>query len=170
MYFQTFKQITKLLGQMDTWFDKANDYAKSRSFDPNVFVGLRLAPDQFPLSRQVQIACDTVKRGAFRMAGKEVPVQEDTEKTVDELRARIKSVISYLDTFTEKDFEGITSRTVPYPSPAPQWKGKTMTAHDYFMEHVIPNFFFHTCHVYAILRHNGVPLGKHDYLGSITHR
>jgi len=158
--------MRKTLAQIDTWFDKATDYAKSRSFDPNVLVGMRLAPDQFPLVRQVQIACDTVKLGASRLTGKEAPTHEDNEKTIDELRARIKSATRFLDGLTEKDFDNAATRAVTLP----RWEGKIMTGHDYFLEHVVPNFFFHASHTYAILRHNGVPLGKSDYLGPLTQR
>lgn len=166
MYFQTFVQIKKMLGQLDTWLDKAAAYAGSKSFDANVLAGMRLAPDQFPLARQVQIACDTAKLGASRLTGKEAPAQADTEQTIDELRARVASVIAYLDGFSEKDFDGVASRTVTQP----RWEGKIMTGPDYFFEHVMPNFFFHLSHVYAILRHNGVPLGKRDYLGALSQR
>ncbi len=131
-----------------------------------LFLGFRLAPDQFPLARQVQITCDTAKLGAARLAGKEAPSHPDTETTVEELRARIRSVIAYLDTFTAKDFEAAATRSITQP----RWEGKTMTGEDYFLEHVVPNFFFHATTTYAILRHNGVPVGKKDYLGALTQK
>src|ERR1700742_489546 len=106
MYNETIGQMKKSLGQVDKWFDEATAYAKSRAFDPNVFLTLRLAPDQFALARQVQIACDTAKFAAARITGKDAPPHADTEQTIDELRARIKSTVAYLDTFTAKDFEG----------------------------------------------------------------
>jgi hypothetical protein len=166
MYYPMFRQMRKNLAQVDTWFDKATDYAKSRSFDPNVLVGARLAPDQFPLLLQVQIACDTIKTGASRLTGKEAPADERNETTIDDLRARIKSVTQFLDSLKEKDFDHAATRTVTLP----RWEGKTMTGHDYLLEHVVPNFFFHASHTYAILRHNGVPLGKSDYIGPLTQR
>jgi hypothetical protein len=166
MYFQIVSQMKKQLGQMDKWFDIATEYAKTKSFDVNVLVTSRLAPDQLAFARQVQIACDTTKLGASRIAGKEAPSHADSEQTIEELRARVRSVIAYLDTFTEKDFEGAATRSVTQP----RWEGKVMTGHDYFLEHVMPNFFFHLTHVYAILRHNGVPVGKRDYLGTLTQR
>ncbi len=166
MYNDIFLQMKKQLTQMETWFEKATAYAKTRSFEPNVFLELRLAPDQFPLSRQVQMACDTAKLGAARLTGKDAPSNPDTEKTFDDLRGRIQSTLKYLDGFTAKDFEGADKRSVTQP----RWEGKTMTGHDYFLEHVVPNFFFHTTHVYAILRHNGVDVGKKDYLGTLTMR
>jgi hypothetical protein len=166
MYFVMFQQMKKQLGHIHRWLDTATAYATSKKFDPNVFAALRLAPDQFPLSRQIQIACDTTKLGVSRMTGKEAPSQPDTEQTLDELRARVTSAIAYLDTLVATDFDGIAERTVTNP----RWEGKVMTAHDYFVEHVNPNFHFHLTHVYAILRHNGVELGKKDFLGPLTQR
>lgn len=166
MHFQIFGQMKKELGQLDKWLDAATAHAKAKSFDPNVLLGMRLSPDQFAFARQVQTACDTAKLAAARLTGKEAPKHEDTEKTIDELRERVKSVIGWLDAITAKDFEGATGRTITQP----RWEGKTMTGDDYFLEHALPNFFFHLTHAYAILRHNGVPLGKRDYLGTLTQR
>jgi hypothetical protein len=131
-----------------------------------VFLGLRLAPDQFAFARQVQAACDTVKLAAARLAGKEAPSHPDTEQTLDDLRAHVRTLLSYLDGFSEKDFEGAATRVVT----TPRWEGKVMTGADYFLEHAVPNFFFHITHAYAILRHNGVSLGKRDYLGTLSQR
>ncbi len=164
MYFQIFGQMKKMLGQLDKWLDAAQAHAEAKKFNADVFLELRLAPDQFALGRQVQIACDTAKQAISRVTGKEAPVHADTEKTLGELHARVKSVVDYLGTFTEKDFADVASRTVTQP----RWEGKWMTASDYFLEHALPNFFFHTTLVYAILRHNGVHLGKRDYLGTLT--
>ena len=162
MYAQTFAQFKKQLGQLDTRLGTATHYAKSKNFDPDVFASLRLAPDQFPLARQVQIACDTVKLSASYLTGKTVPPQEDTEKTIPELQARVRSIITLLDTFTAKDFEGAATRVVSQP----RWKGEWMTGADYFVEHTVPNFYFHLTTAYAILRHNGVSVGKRDFLGA----
>lgn len=161
-----FGQMKKTLGQLDKWLEAAAAFAASKSFDPNVFLGLRLAPDQFPFARQVQITCDTAKLGAARLTGKESPSFPDTEQSLDELRARVAKTISYLDTFTAADFEAAATRLVTQP----RWEGKVMTGADYFLEHAVPNFFFHASHVYAILRHNGVNLGKKDYLGTLSLR
>jgi len=166
MYYEAFAQFKKTLGQLSTWLDKAEAFAKEKSFDSNVFVSFRLAPDQLPFVKQVQIACDTAKLGASRLTGKEVPSHADSEQTLAELRTRVASVISILDGLSEKDFEGVSTRTVTQP----RWEGKSMSAKDYFFEHVQPNFFFHATHTYAILRHNGVPLGKKDYLGPLSFR
>lgn len=164
MYFETFNQMKKTLHQLDTWLEKAETHAKEGNFDSQVYLGLRLALNQFPLSRQVQIACDTAKLGAFRLAGKDAPSHDDKEASVPELRARVRSVIELLSGLTRADFDGAATRVITQP----RWEGRTMTGADYFLEHVMPNFFFHATHVYAILRHNGVPLGKKDYLGPLT--
>ncbi len=137
---------------------------QAKSFDSNLYLGFRLAPDQFAFARQVQITCDTVKLAASRLGGKEAPAHPDHEQTLDELRTRVQSVISYLDGFSAKDFEAAATATITQP----RWEGKTMTGADYFLEHTIPNFFFHINTVYAILRHNGVAVGKRDYLGTLT--
>jgi hypothetical protein len=166
MYTQTFSQFKKQLGQLDKWLGMATEYATSRKFDPEVFPTLRLAPDQFPLARQVQIACDTVKLTLGFLTGKPVPAQEDNEKTIAELQARVRSVITLLDGLAPQDFAGAAERVVSQP----RWKGEWMTGADYFIEHTIPNFYFHLTTVYAILRHNGVPVGKRDYLGAQSKR
>ncbi len=166
MYYQAFLQFKKTLGQFNTWFDKAEAFAKEKAFDPNLYLNFRLAPDQLPFVKQVQIACDTAKLGASRLTGKEAPSHTDNEQTIAELRARLASVISYLDGYSEKDFEGASTRSITQP----RWEGKVMTGKDYFFEHVQPNFFFHAAHTYAILRHNGVPVGKKDYLGALSQR
>jgi uncharacterized protein len=166
MYYESFLQLKKMLGQIEKWLDIAEGYAKEKSFDANLFVAFRLAPDQFAFARQVQIACDTAKHGAARLTGKEAPNHPDTEQTLDELRARLRAAIGYLDGFSAKDFEGAAARVVTQP----RWEGKVMTGADYFREHVQPNFFFHATTCYAILRHNGVPIGKRDYLGALTQR
>jgi hypothetical protein len=164
MYFQTIRQMKKMLGQLDKCLDAAESFAKSRSFEPNLFLAVRLAPDQFALVRQVQAACDTVKLAAARLTGKEAPSHPDSETTMGELHARVRAVIAYLDGFTEKDFEGAGTRVIT----TPRWEGKVMTGADYFLEHGLPNFFFHVTHAYALLRANGVPVGKRDYLGALT--
>jgi len=164
MYYPMFSQMKKMLGQLDKWLETAEAFAKTKSFDPNLFLGFRLAPDQFAFARQVQTACDTVKLAASRLSGKEAPTHPDNEQTLEELRARVRSVVNYLDGFSAKDFEGAAGRSVTQP----RWEGKTLSGADYFVEHAIPNFFFHITHVYAILRHSGVSVGKRDYLGPLS--
>ena len=159
-------EMKKLLGQINGWLDKAAAHAQAKKFDVNTLLQARLAPDQFPLVRQFQAVCDQAKYAAGRTTGKEIPAHPDTEQTVDEIKARVASVIAYLDTFTKNDFETIGSRTVT----TPRWEGKSMSATDYLVEHAMPNFFFHITTAYAILRHNGVDVGKRDFLGQLSFR
>ena len=160
--YQMFGQFKKQLGQLRTWLTAAGAHAETKKFDPNLFLGFRLAPDQFAFARQVQIACDTARTGALYLIGKPVSAQPETEASLGELDARIASVISFLDGLSATDFEGAAMRVVSQP----RWEGKVMSGGDYYIEHVVPNFFFHLNHCYAILRHNGVGLGKKDYLGN----
>jgi len=166
MYYETFREMKKVLGQIETWLDTAAAHAKAKGFDPNLYLGFRLAPDQFAFARQIQVTCDTAKFGASRLTGKEAPSQPDTESTLEELRARVRWAVGYLDGFTAKDFEGTATRVISQP----RWEGQVMSGADFFIEHVVPNFFFHATTAYAILRHNGVNLGKRDYLGPLSKR
>jgi uncharacterized protein len=164
MYLEMIGQMKKTLAQLDKWLETAQAHATAKSFDPSVYMTLRLAPDQFAFARQVQITCDTAKLAAARLAGKEAPKHADTEQTLDELRTRAKSVLEYLSTFTAADFADADTRKVTQP----RWETKFMLGGDYFREHALPNFYFHSAHVYAILRHNGVGLGKKDFLGTLS--
>jgi len=164
MIYETIRQMHKMLGQLDKWLVAAQEHGKKKNFDPNVFMTMRLAPDQFAFARQVQSACDTVKLATARLTGKDAPSHPDTEQTLDELRARVAAVRTWLDGFSAKDFEGAADRTISQP----RWEGKTMRGQDYFLEHALPNFFFHSTHAYAILRDAGVEIGKRDYLGPLT--
>lgn len=166
MYYETFSQMKKQLGQLDKWLETAAAYAETKKFDSKNFLGLRLSVDQFPFSRQVQTACDTAKLGASRLSGKDAPSQPDTEETLEQLRARVQSAIAYLNGFTAKDFESAATRSITQP----RWEGKTMTGAHYFVEHVVPNFYFHLTTAYAILRHAGVGIGKRDFLGALTQK
>lgn len=166
MHYAMFGQMKKQLGQLDTWLEKANEFAVSKSFDANLYLGFRLAPDQFAFARQIQTACDTAKLAASRLTGKDAPVFADDEQTLDALRDRIKAVIAYLDTLKPADFDAAATQVITQP----RWQGKVMTGADYFLEHALPNFYFHLTHAYAILRHNGVGLGKRDYLGALSQR
>jgi hypothetical protein len=166
MYYSLFGQMKKSLQQLDTWLEAAERSAESRGFDPSVYLGLRLAPDQFPFSRQVQLTCDTAKMAAFRLTEKAAPEQADSDSTLQELRTRAREVVAYLETLQASDFDGAADRAVTQP----RWQGKVMSGGDYFLEHALPNFFFHLTHAYALLRHNGVTVGKRDYLGPLTYQ
>ncbi len=159
-------EMKKLLGSLDTCLEKAAGHAAAKKYDPSVLLQSRLAPDMFPLIRQIQITCDQAKYAASRAAGKDTPPHPDTEQTLGEVRARIATVIAYLGEFSAADFEGASARTISLP----RWEGKSMTGTDYVIEHAMPNFFFHYTTAYAILRHNGVDIGKRDYLGALTFR
>ena len=124
----------------------------------------RLAPDQYPLSRQIQSACDTAKFTPARLTGKEAPKHPDTEQTFDELRTRIHAVLEYIDSYKPADFAGAEAAQVKLP-----WlDGKYILGADYVSQQQLPNFDFHATLAYEILRHNGVPLGKMDFLGHIS--
>jgi hypothetical protein len=159
-------QMKKMLNQLDGWIDKAVAHAKAKSFDPSVYFVARLAPDQYPFSRQVQSACDNAKFAAARLTGKDPPKHPDTEQTVDDLKARIRTCVAYLDTFQPADFEATEGRLIALPF----LEGKVLTAADYLRESSLPNFYFHLTTAYAILRHNGVDVGKRDFIGSLTVR
>ena len=166
MFYAFHGQMKKMLVQLEKWLGTSEEHAKAKGFDPNVLVESRLAPDQFAFVQQVQAACDTAKLATARLTGKEAPSHPDTEKTLDELRTRIRSVVGYLDGVSDADYAGAATRVIT----TPRWEGKVMSGADYFMEHALPNFFFHVTHAYALLRHNGVPVGKRDYLGPQTRR
>ena len=166
MFYHLTSQMKKGLGQLEHCLGKAISHAQTKGYDPNVLASMRLAPDQFALTRQVQVACDTAKTAVARLTGKEAPKHEDHEKTLDDLKLRIASVIAWLDELGPDDFAGAAERVVT----TPRWEGKVMTGADYFVEHALPNFFFHITTSYAILRHNGVDLGKRDYLGPLSQR
>jgi hypothetical protein len=156
--------FTNTLSNMERWLDRAVAYAEQRKFDPNLFVTARLAPDQFPFMRQVGTACDTAKFTCARLTGKDAPRHADDQKTIEELRTRIASVKSYLATFSSADFEGAAERTIK----PPPLEGKVLPAFAYLFEMQLPNFYFHATTVYQILRHNGVPLVKNDYLPVVS--
>jgi hypothetical protein len=159
-------EMKKLLGHTLAWIDKAEAHAAGKKYELDTLLEARLAPDMFSLVRQFQNACDTAKFAAAFTAGKEPPSHPDNEKTFGELRTRISSVIEYLGTFTEADFANTDAREVKRP----RWEGKSMRATDYLLEQAVPNFFFHLTTAYAILRHNGVELGKRDYIGQLSFR
>jgi hypothetical protein len=166
LYHLVVAQPHKMLANLEKWLETAAAHAQKKSFDVNVLLAARLAPDQFALVRQVQTACDTAKLTAARVSAKEAPKHPDTEQTMDQLRERVRSVVAYLDTFTEADFAGAGDRDIDLAV----MPGKVARGDDYVREFGTANFYFHTCMTYAILRHNGVELGKRDYLGSLQMR
>jgi hypothetical protein len=162
----TVTQFNKMFHNLLAILDKANAFAEAKKIDIEVLLNSRLAPDQFPLIRQIQIACDTAKLGAARLTTKEAPSHPDTEKTMAEVKARIESVVSYLETLSAKDYDAAAERHISQP----RWEGQYLTGHEYVVNHVIPNFYFHMTTAYSILRHNGVEVGKKDYLGKMPYK
>lgn len=163
LYDATVPQLTKMLTNLSSWLGDATAYAEARSFDPEVLLQARLYPDMFPLTRQIQGACDAAKFAAARLSGKAPPKHPDTETTLPELQARVQSVIDYLGTFSPEDFEGAEERVVALPF----LEGKGALAGDYLNEMALPNFYFHTTTAYNILRSNGVLLGKRKFIGGM---
>jgi len=161
-YDLTTSLFLKTLPNLKSILSKAESDAQERKIDPQVFLQARLAPDMLAFTRQIQIVTDTVKGAMARLAGVDVPSWEDNEKTFADLRARVDKAIDYVKSFKEAQFEGAETRQVElkFPNATLTFKGK-----DYLLNFVLPNFYFHVTTAYAILRHNGVPLGKRDYLG-----
>jgi len=169
MYYDlTIVQFTKMLGNLTAILNKAESHAEAKKFDVTVLLNSRLSPDQFNFIRQIQIACDTAKLGVARLTGKTdtVPVHADTETTLAELQTRIKSIQDYLAGFSAADFANSAEIKVTNP----RWDGKYLTGYEFLVQHVIPNFYFHFTTAYAILRHNGVDIGKKDYLGAMPYK
>ena len=155
--------FVKMLGNLSLWLDKAEALATTKKFEVSVLLNARLAPDMLPLVRQVQIACDSAKFGVARLAGLEAPKMEDTETTVPELKARIQRTLDFIQSVPAADVEHSEERAIQVPlrgrDPL-QFKGE-----DYLSFFAMPNFYFHLTTAYAILRHQGVELGKADFLG-----
>jgi uncharacterized protein len=145
--------------------DKAEAFAAAKKIDPSVLVAWRLAPDMFALARQVQIATDQAKNGSARLAGVEPPRFEDTETTIEQLKARLEKTVAFLNTLDRSQIDASADREITFPL-GPHKKGR-MNRCDYLNHFVLPNFYFHVTVAYAILRHCGVEIGKLDFLGAI---
>lgn len=164
--YATITQMKKMLVSLDKWLEAGISHAQGKSIEPDVLLNCRLIADMFPLVRQVQSACDGAKFTAAYLAGREAPKHPDTEQTMAEVRARIQSCIEYLETLNESDFEGSDSRWISLKF----MPDKEIIGSDYLVEMAIPNFYFHVTTAYDILRHNGVDIGKRDYIGSLNWR
>ena len=162
MHSATVPVFRRMLGNLAAILKKAEAHAVAKKFEPEVLLASRLAPDMFPLARQVQIASDAIKAGAARVAGVAPPSFEDNEKSLAELVARARKTAAFLETLKPAQFDGAEDRTV-------QWKTrsgeKSMRGLPYVLHQMLPNLHFHCTTAYDILRHNGVELGKMDYLG-----
>lgn len=162
MYQTSIPVFVRALGNLSAILDKAAAHAAARKIDPSVFINARLAPDMFPLSRQVQSASDSAKGCAARLAGLEVPRYEDTETTFPELRMRITKTVTFMQAVKSAQFDGSEERTIVL-----KLRGRevSFSGQSYLFNFALPNFFFHAVAAYGILRHNGVEIGKQDYLG-----
>jgi hypothetical protein len=162
MYQASVPVLIRYLKNISNVLDKGAAYCAAKKIEPTVLAGYRLAPDMFPLSRQVQIMSDGAKGCGARLAGVEVPSFPDTETTIDDLKARIAKTVSFLESLKPAQFEGAESRDISFKAGPNDYKYK---GDDYLTTWVLPNFYFHATATYAILRHCGVELGKRDYLG-----
>lgn len=163
MYEIAIVQFSKMLKNLEQILDIGAQFADAKKFEVDVLLNSRLAPDQFPLIRQVQIACDTAKLGASRLTGMEAPSHDDKEKTLPELKKRIEETLHYLSTFRPHDFNGAMERKIT----TPRWEGKTLTGEQYLIQHMLPNLYFHITTAYSILRESGVDVGKKHYIGEL---
>jgi|SRR6185436_6372023 len=164
MYQVTVPPFVQGLGALAAVLAKAETFAGAKKFDATVLLASRLAPDMFPLSRQVQIACDFAKNTAARLASVEVPSWKDDEKTIADLRGRIAKTLDYVRSFKPSQIDGSEEREVSITLAG---KAISLKGQPYLVHFVLPNFYFHCTMAYAILRHNGVELGKRDFMGSV---
>src|SRR3984893_16768949 len=164
MYYQVLSQCTQSLKNVENWLDKAEQHAAVKKFDVSVLLNARLAPDMKNFIYQVQSACDYVKAAAAWLSGQTPPRHEDNESTIEEVRARIRKTVAFAESVKEPQYAGASERKVKL-SWAP---GKVIGGEDYLLQMTIPNTFFHIAMAYAILRHNGVDVGKMDFLGPIN--
>jgi hypothetical protein len=167
LYTVTVPVMRKALVALDAILDKAAAHAESkktprRSFE-DALLQSRLVFDQFPLVQQIQVACDNAKAGAARLAEVEVPSFEDTEQTIAQLKERIAKTTAFMDTIAPAQIIGKEDAKISLP----YWDGKHLTGFEYATQHLLPNFFFHVTTAYAIMRKNGIELGKGDYIGGL---
>ncbi len=156
-------RFANTLGNLSAILDKAHAHAEAKKLDPAVLGGLRLIADMFPLSRQVQIACDTAKGAVARLAGVEIPKHDDTEQTIAELKARIAKTLDFIGSVPAAKLDGSEAREVVMKMRGQDVKFSGM---QYLFGHALPNFYFHVTTAYNILRANGVEIGKRDYIGN----
>ncbi|MBG4747572.1 DUF1993 family protein [Pseudomonas aeruginosa] len=162
IYQASIPTFLRTLGNLSAILKNAAAHAEAKNIDPRIFIDARRAPDMFPLARQVQIASDAAKGAGARLAGLEVPSYADTETTFDELQARIARTVEFLEGIREEQLDGAEERNVTL-----KVRGQEISfnGRDFLFGFALPNFFFHVTTAYAILRHNGVELGKMDFLG-----
>jgi uncharacterized protein len=163
MYQASAPRFANTLRNLSAILDKAQAHAETKKIEPVVFTQSRLAPDMFPLSRQVQIACDSAKGALARLAGVEIPKHEDTEQTFAELNARIAKTLDFVESLKPAQIEGSEDREVVLKLRGQDVKFNGL---QYLLGFAYPNFYFHVTTAYNILRHNGVEIGKRDYVGN----
>lgn len=163
LFESTVPYFIKTLRNLNAIMVKAEGYADTKKIEMNVLLNSRLFPDMFPLAKQIQITCDTAKLAAARLTGKDAPTHDDNLTAWPDLKKRIQDVITYLGTFSAKDFAGAEKKQIT----TPRWEGKWLTGEDFVNNHALPNLYFHMSVAYSILRHNGVEIGKKDYLGEM---
>ena len=156
--------FVRTLSNMLNWLDKAQAWSEARKFDSANYLGLRLAPGMLPFTRQIQITTDGVKGCMARLAGVDMPKWEDNEASLDDLRARIRKTIYYVQSFTPEQINGSDAKEIVLPQRSGE--PKRFSGEDFLKHYVMPNFFFHASTAYALLRQGGVDLGKRDYLGA----
>ena len=156
--------FVRSLGNMLNWLDKAQAWSEARKFDSANYLGMRLAPDMLPFTRQIQITTDGVKGCMARLAGVDIPKWDDNEVSLDELRERIRKTVAYVESFTPEQINGSETKEIVLPQRSGD--PKRFSGEDFLKHYVMPNFFFHATTAYALLRHGGVDLGKRDYLGA----
>ena len=164
MYQASAPRFANTLGSLSTILDKAQAHCEARRIDPLVLTGFRLYPDMFPLSRQVQIACDTAKGAVGRLAGVDIPRHEDVERSFDELKARIARTLDFVNSVKRERIDGTEEKEIVLQMRSGE---RRYVGLQYLLGHALPNFYFHVTTAYNILRHNGVELGKADYLGKV---
>lgn len=158
------EQFGRNLNSLNSLLKKAKEHAIARKFDENNFLQVRLAPDMFPFVKQVQMTTDNAKGAASRLSGVIAPKFEDNEKTLDELVNRVNRTVEYLQSLKVEQFDKFADQKISFP----WYPGKYLEGEDYFVSYAIPNFYFHLTTSYAILRNNGVAIGKGDFLGEIN--
>lgn len=164
MYRASIPVFKQLLGGLSAVLAKAEAHASAKKIDPNALLQARLYPDMFPLLRQVQVACDFAKSVSARLAGVEVPSFEDQEASFADLESRIAKTLAFIDSLTTAQMVGSETRQIVTQAGTP--KEKIFTGESYLLNYGLPHFFFHTNAAYAVLRHNGVEVGKKDYIGT----
>jgi uncharacterized protein len=165
MYYHVILQYAQALRNVDGWLDKAEQHAAAKKFDIQVLMTSRLAPDMAAFVYQVQSACDYAKGAAALLSGQTPPRHEDNEQTIDEVRARIRKTVAYMESVSDSHYAGAAERKVRVSWGPP---GTLLQGRDYLMQVSIPNVYFHLMAAYAILRHNGVELGKMDFVGPVN--